>query len=429
LALQYQIPWGFPMYLPSGRIENLLRNETAGVWLDSSSGKLWVVAKLPMNLVREINAGAQISLCAWVVEIDDKKVAAFGLRVYDDAEQPCCIYGPCRDFQEVQDLRNLLSSSSFPLQIHNEIFVPLLRVHCKVHASQDLLSLNMVTAEEYPSRDQVERRRAAMDIIASAMDNNDICGPGIKECCIQPLILEEFTPLTAHFVGSGTVTLEDDNEGGELELLAFQALESLCPLGTFLEPDVRDGDRLRELCDVLAVSRFRELAEEGLFVVQSKVAAAPVGGAKRSTSRRAASIQKNILKAISQLKGAIRLLKAGTPVSRGRGGESIEIDPPMPELREVVEPLNLRERANEVGNGIVLVSDMHHRVDWKEVARKLIELSQATNYCCQVMDLRELQRLVSLSSGRPVKFEYHLLNRWKLMVQEENALVRAIVAD
>ena len=101
---------------------------------------------------------------------------------------------------------------------------------------------------------------------------------------------------------------------------------------------------------------------------------------------------------------------------------------PNPELLKVVEPLDLRQRANEVGNGIVLISDMHDGVDWKAVAKALLDATDSTNYCCHVLDLRELQRLVSLSDGRPAKLEFHLLNRWKLMAQNGSAAVRTLFA-
>ena len=86
------------VYLPSSRIWNLMKVESAGVWLDRSSSapELWMVSKLPMNIIRAVNAGAAVSLCAWVVEIDGKQIAAFGLRVDDDLQHPFHVYGACR---------------------------------------------------------------------------------------------------------------------------------------------------------------------------------------------------------------------------------------------------------------------------------------------------------------------------------------------
>ena len=136
------------------------------------------------------------------------------------------------------------------------------------------------------------------------------------------------------------------------------------------------------------------------------------------------SIQKNILKAIGQLGGAIKALKAGETVYRKKGGTSIEVDVPIPELAGAVEPLNLKERANQVGHGIVVISEMHGSVDWSEVLRALAEVSVATGYCCQVLDLPELGKLVTHSHGRPVVLEDILLKRAEAMVESRNPLVR-----
>ena len=241
-----------------------------------------------MNLVREVNAGARIALCAWIVEIEDKQVAAFGLRIYDDLEHPCCIYGPCRTFEQVRDLGRLCSSRSFPLQIHNEIFVPVLQARCKIDADPPFTALDSLTADKYPLRpDRPPSHCHGRHCECNGSQRRRPEGEGIWT---RTLNFETSTNLAAHFIGSGTVSLDHSDEGGELELLVLQAFESLCPFGAFMQPEVLQGNKRRELCDVLAVSRVRKAPQEGIFIVQSKVAAAPVpdqnevqaGGLRRS---------------------------------------------------------------------------------------------------------------------------------------------------
>ncbi len=77
------------------------------------------------------------------------------------------------------------------------------------------------------------------------------------------------------------MSLNDPDEGNELERLTFQAFDSLFPFGTFHSPRVGEGKKSRELCDVLAVSRGREFDNEGDFVIQNKVASAFPEGLKR----------------------------------------------------------------------------------------------------------------------------------------------------
>ena len=238
------------------------------------------------------------------------------------------------------------------------------------------------------------------------------------------MLFEQDQTIKVILAGIGEVNLTDADEGGELERLTFAAFDSLFPYGVFHRPDFDKGGTREELCDVLAVSRMREADGEGIFVIQNKVASAFPDGLKRKTERRAKSIQKNIMHGIRQLKGAIDNLREGKTIYRTKGGTSIEVDPPMPDLVGVVEPLNLRERASQIGQGIVLISDMHEGVDWEEVFSALAKVWLSTQYYCQVLDLMELGRLLTHSEGRPALLEWLLLRRGQVMVEKKTAFIR-----
>jgi hypothetical protein len=238
-----------------------------------------------------------------------------------------------------------------------------------------------------------------------------------------PLTLLDTESIDVHVVGVGKFSVDNSDEGKELERLTFQAFDFLCPSGAFLGPQVGEGKKRRELCDVLAVSRVRECEEEGIFVIQNKVASASPEGLSRKTERRAKSIQKNILGAIGQLEGAIKVLRGGEPVYR-EDGSSIELAPPFPGPDFAPEPLNLRERASKVGHGLVVVSDMHGGVDWREVLVALAKAWISTGYYCQVLDLKELGRLVSHSRRRAAVLESLLIRRAEIMMKSGSACVR-----
>lgn len=384
-----------------------------------------MVAKLPMNVIRAVNAGAPVSLCLWVVELDEKQITAFGLRVRDDPQHPYLFYGACRSAEHVEDLRAMVTAASFPVQIHNEVFRPVFHADCVIvsERARPMLDL-LLPAEDFPEPDGRHLRARALDVIQASLEPGAPADARVRAHCILPLTLEGTKSLGSFVAGSGLVSLDDKDEGNELERLAFQAFEFLCPSGAYHQPQVEQAGNRRELCDILAVSRIREHDGEGIFVVQSKVASVTPERLARTTERRAASIQKNIMTAISQLKGAIKRLRAGDPVFRA-DGTPIEVDSLVPENAAVIEPLNLRERANKVGHGIVLVSEMHDGLDWQKVASELFEAVKPTKYLLHILDLRELQRLVSHSHGRPAVFETHLVRRWELMVEEGSALVRS----
>jgi hypothetical protein len=409
------------IFCPSKEIHDRFRAELAGVFIDRSVNApyIWLVAKLPMNLIREIRAGAGLSLLVWTLKIDADIIYAFGLRVHDDPSAPRTFFGCCRSDDETWDLRALLDAGSFPLQVHNENFLPLLSVQCRFDPDEAKDVINVIPSPVTQGEEGFRVRERANDAIEELLaghDTNRIAGS-----CAVPLCFENTEILKVHVIGSGDISLDDPDEGRELERLTFQAFDSLFPFGTFHGPLVGTVKKRRELCDVLAVSRVRELENEGVFVIQNKVASASSKGLKRKTARRAKSIQNNILAGIRQLEGAIKMVRAGEHIYRA-DGSSIEIDPAQ--IIGPVEPLSLRQRAAEIGQGIVLISDMHEEVDWQAVFLALGKVFLSTKYYCHVLDLQELGRLITHSRGRPAIFEGLLLRRGAEMLKNRHALVR-----
>jgi hypothetical protein len=410
------------LYSPSSEIHAHMRVELAGVFIDRSlnAPHKWLVAKLPVNLIREIRAGAAVSLMAWMVEVDGNLIPAFGLKVYDDEASPFACFGSCRNDGEAADLRTVLASGGFPLQFHNENLYPLLSMECRFDAKLARVVLSMVPSALLPGEQGFRFREQANDVVEELVRGN--VDPRIKASSELPLTFENVEALKVHVAGSGEITLDDPDEGKELERLTFQALDSLFPFGTFHSPQVGEGKKRRELCDVLAVSRVREVENEGVFVIENKAASASTVGLKRETSRRAKSIQKNIMNGIGKVKAAIKALRAGNPIYRLADGKSVEVDPP--ECAGAVEPLNLKERAGQIGQGIVVISEMHHKVDWEAVFFALGKVFLSTRYYCHVLDLRELARLITHSKGRPAILEGLLLERGRKMLENKTAFVR-----
>src|ERR1700722_1136099 len=126
-------------FSPSAEVHDRMVSELAGVSIDRAFNPppdLWLVAKLPMNLIREIRVGAELSLMVWMVQVEDHLVLTFGLRVYDDKAAPFTTFGPCRSAAEVSDLLAVLACGAFPLQIHNENFLPLFVAECRFDSGQ-----------------------------------------------------------------------------------------------------------------------------------------------------------------------------------------------------------------------------------------------------------------------------------------------------
>ena len=412
------------VFQPSQEIHDRLRAERSGVFVDRSRNEphRWLVAKLPNNVIREIIAGAAVALRAWVVAVEDKQVLTFGLAVFDDPASPLTVFGSCRSDNEAADLRAMLPAGEFPIQFFNETHLPVLSWDAQFDPALAAEVLAQAPTVGDPEAEGPSIRKRANDIVQAALAASP--DPRVGTYCQLPLTCVEAQATEIQVIGVGDVHIVSEDEGAEMEVLTLQAFESMFPYGAFINPWVGDAKNGQELCDVLAVSRIREMDNEGIFVVQNKAASAFTEGLGRSTDRRASAIQKDILKGIKQLGGAIRALKAARPVYREQGGISVEIDPPVPGLAEQVPPLNLAERAQQVGHGIVVVSEMHSRVDWDEVMRKLAELGRKTGWFCQVLDLQELGRLISHSDGHPAVLEDWLIRRATAMAERRRPDIR-----
>lgn len=423
-------------FLPSNRIYEALRAELTGVWLDPPRDELrpWLIAKLPMNTIRAVDSGAPIFLKIWIVAVEGRQVPCFGLQIDEDPVRPWFFHGACDNLDSVAALRALLGGSEIQLQLHNEVFLPVLAATCDLTGADQVRSTLARLGESGLEVAPFVVREKALDSLEGTLS------PGAAQEAIVfdakiPLAFAKKTALKVHVVGSGVVSLEDADQGGELERLTFQAFDFLCPYGAFVNPVVLENGKKRELCDVLALSRVSDpalqgLALEGLFVVQSKVANTTAESLHRKTSRRAASVEKNLMTAISQLKGAIKSLHAGYPVFKN-DGSALEVDPPVEEVGRVLEPLDLQARLKQVGHAIAMLSDMHDEVDWPGVATALQEAGRSVQgrFLFHVLDLRELQRLVTYSRGRPAVFESLLIDRWGAIRTNGTALVRSHMSD
>ena len=415
------------MIIPSARAIESIRGGRVGVCVDHPAPHTdrWLVVKLPTPLLRAIRAGAPTAMLAWSVEVDGGVVAVIGLRIVDDLGAPATVLGACRSQLDTDDLLRLLASAVIPVQFLNELLLPVAwgtAPNPSTRGGAVVAALEAGTPRPGCEPSAVNRNRA-LDIVERTLPPGAPHEGAIRARCELALIFSRIDAPQISFPGSGAVCLDDDDVGTELERLAFQAFEHLCPFGAFHQPQVESGGRLRELCDVLAVSRVREFDDEGLFVVQCKAAAETAAGLSRPTSRRAASAQRSLVRAIAQLRGAVRLLRAGVAVRRA-DGTSVEEDPPGFTPPAFLEPIDLRRSAAAVGHAIALVSDMHDRLDWRAIAHALVDGSRRSGFLFHVLDLAELRTLVSHSRGRAAVFEAHLVQRWEAMRAGGTALVR-----
>lgn len=398
------------MLQPSEQVWRQMQVENAGLWIERlplSEPDVGLIAKLPNHLVRAVNLGAEVAILIGVIEVDKTKVVCFGISVADDVVSPFISYGHLGEEWEVEYLKKALRMASIPMQLFNELSLPIFCATCSWEQSvaQEATKLLTDTTPHYTGR-LSDITETALDIFQKSYRDKKT-DPKTTNIFRVPVTFCDPSRINVHVIGAGEFHLEDKNEGDELERLVFRFFESLCQPNAFHSPTIGEGESKRELTDILAFTSVPECSEEGLFLLETKAMSMFNNSSDRSTERRAKSIQKQIDKAITQLQGAIRQIKMGTTIHSKSN-----------------EPINLGDRAKNIGHGIVMVSELHSEVDWSSIFEKICSATEKTRYMIHILDLIELQRLIKYCNGRPALFESHLIERWNAVGRAKNPLMR-----
>lgn len=207
------------------------------------------------------------------------------------------------------------------------------------------------------------------------------------------------------------VDMSDDNEGRQQEDLAFWLAKNLMPASCHHSPQVASGPRMRELTDILLGGDF------GAILIESK-SLTILGRSKlpnRQKLRR--DIAQHIKKAVSQLKGALRLFQTNAAIL-DLNGELIEINRATP------------------AHAIVLVPDLDLLDAQDYGADLIIDFTESTNSYIHIIDPSELFRLVQAALkiskgwsklGKVDALDYYLTERFKLSLKSRTLRIEVIL--
>ena len=121
-------------------------------------------------------------------------------------------------------------------------------------------------------------------------------------------------------------------------------------------------------------------------------------------------MQKDIKKGLGQLKGAAGNVRAGTPLVAADG-----------------VPIEIPNRETSMVHAIVLLSEMYHAVDWKAVAKEIVEATEnhRSQTMFHVMDLSEMKAMAARCTDGE-HFSNRLLQRWCHIKERRTAYIRMI---
>lgn len=409
-------------YLPSITLSNNLELARVGIWLEIvQNNRVVLVCKMPETVIRALSKGAGASLVVSTVQTGPFKLLCLALKVQDEPESPFAASMLKLMPEEKELLCQILSSGSFALHCINELNHAVLSISCTLpvedaRAAADALARSdhwLLTPESAPAI----RRREFMQVADLALNEfakyiyrkSDAPIPTNSQVAAHlPLALEVWKSIEIFEVSptlaAGPFYIEDSKEGGKLERGLQTCLDEVFPGRTFVSPTVLENSKARELTDVLGF-------DDGFVcLVEAKALAVLTVDGSRISARRAANVRKDIKKGLGQLRGAASNVRAGTPLLAA-DGTSIEIP----------------NSETSIVHAIVLLSEMYYAVDWKAVAKEVVEITETHNSqtMFHVMDLSELKSMAARCRDGE-HFSNRLLQRWCHIKKRGTAYIRAL---
>jgi hypothetical protein len=376
------------MLVPGQKLWDQLLVSQGGIWVVRVDDREPVfVVKLGRALVKHLMIDRQADLVVATVRSALGNVRVFGFRVYDDDLHPGVVMCTVTTSEDLEALDRLFAADAVSFEFFDDTCLQTLTLRA-------LLSRNVFTLAPALVFHGVER-----EVNNAVLDNFEdlLSGSSNANVVESHCVSLTFTTIETHSVtlaGIGHFEAGKVNEGDELE----QSVEAL--FGAVLGHRVIRGPRLPgsetrpELCDVLAFGPDFAYS----LVVQAKVDGVLAASPARTPQRRKKAIAKNFAAAVSQGKGAVRALRRGARIEVE--GKSVDI------------PASAMERIHV----LVVLSEMLGGLDWEGIATTLLDASDDKTFF-HVMDLGELQRLVSHTAGSRAAalLEPNLMVRWIAM--------------
>lgn len=300
---------------------------------------------------------------------------AYGLEIEDDPENPMLLWSIVERDSEVEALRCLSRSSECAIAIFAETGANVAFVQAECSFDDFSIKEFIPHIQLHPDDDHTgpEEVVGAFEAIRAREDG---ALTSWVEGQLSPK--EEWKLIGSTFItgslSSPLVDLKDTDEGGQQELLVEVLTDGVSPREAFRSPQVEiSQEKTRELVDVIATS------EHTYFLFESK--SLTVFGADKlpTRSKLAKNTLKHLEKAVGQLRGAIRQVKAEKPVFNPKG-EQIDI-PKRP------------------GHAIVVVPDTSLVRDIDDPGAELLKkFYEDTEHMLHIVDPTELARIIQAAN-------------------------------
>lgn len=210
----------------------------------------------------------------------------------------------------------------------------------------------------------------------------------------------DWQPVRNHFItasaSASLIDIFDANEGNQQEQIGIWLTDNLQPSGVYHSPKILRGDRTRELTDLLLSHEF------GAVVIESKTLSVLARRHIPDRAKLTRDISGHIRKAFDQLRGALKALRSGAPVTDSKG-----------------KPLIIERQ--KPAHAIVVIPDLD-LIDDRGVydVAFMRDFMEATGGFAHLVDISELLRIVQAAEMIAARgttttlmmaFDYYLMRR------------------
>lgn len=390
---------------PTERIWKEIQSEESYLGFTKETDTLALIIKAPLNSCKALANGCRSEIILGYDHSVDQPIIHSGIRIYDDLESPLIITGAHRFIDENENLKEILEEGNCSVALYSELGLPLIygRVELNKKKTNELLKLIDDSNKLYYG-EFTDRVKQSLDSFDFSIDNtNQFDNAYLIDIIIIDAVFSEWNAPAQYFYGAGNVekmSITDKKEGDTLERHIWFSLERVFPFELHLSPKFKDDSIEKEVIDILAYHEY------GIFLIEAKSLAIFDGGIEKTMDRKVLSTQKHIKKAINQLVGAIENMKRGTEFYDSKGN-----------------PILFNR--NLVPHCIVLVAELFHFGEWKEIEIQIMKTMIDKGIFLHVFDLRELVSLLKISKGRKEYFDYHLMKRAEKFVEVESIHIRS----
>lgn len=321
----------------------------------------------------------------------------YALRVIDDEKMPAILWSILERDAERAALNALAQGESCQVFLFNELAVNVAWTVWPMTLHQDLAQ--MIAPIRTGSADHAALKTET-ETILDRFHNYSVTD--VDLIVIELSNTTTWKPILNHLIlshaTSSPIDFFSSDEGGQQEQLAIWLTDGLHPRGVYHAPQIPKGSGFRELTDILLSY------ENGSILIESKTLTLFQRSSLPNRTKLAHDVSHHVTKAINQLRGGIRRLKGGAPVT-SKGGEQLNVERSQPVHAIVLIPdLDLIEDRNAYG---------------LEFIRQFME---ATGSFIHLLDVAELVRVVQAaemiaargSKTTPMMaFDYYLMERAK----------------